>query len=98
MANYNLSKKGLNDLHGIWFFGAERWGVEQADNYTLKIDEMCEFLFENRGLGRDRSEIFKGLKSYPVGSHSIYYIEQGSNILVVRILHQRMDYERQLLN
>jgi len=98
MANYELSNKALNDLHGIWFSGASRWGKKQADNYSLKIDEMCEFLFENPGLGRDKSEVFDGLKSYPVGSHSIYYVEQDSSILVVRILHQRMDYEQHLLN
>lgn len=98
MANYTLSNEALNDLQEIWFFGASRWGIKQADNYTLKIDEMCEFIFENRGLGRDKTEVFEGLKSYPVGSHNIFYIEQGKHILVVRILHQKMDYEQHLLN
>ena len=98
MASYELSNQALADLQEIWRYGAERWGIKQADHYTLKINEICEFIVENRGLGRNKSEVIKGLKSYPVGSHSIFYFEQKHHIFVVRILHQRMDYERHLLN
>jgi len=98
MSRYELSKEALEDLSTIWFDGAKRWGINQADNYALKIDEMCDFLIENRGLGRDKSDVIAGLKSYPIGSHTLYYVEQGDSIVIIRILHQRMDYELHLLN
>lgn len=98
MANYLLSNNAVVDLRDIWSYGANQWDMTQADKYAIKIDKMCEFLFENPGIGKNRDEIYTGLKSHPIGSHSIYYVEQDQTILVVRILHQNMDSERHLLN
>ena len=62
MANYELSNQSLDDLKEIWRYGTERRGLKQADHYPLKIDEICEFIIENGGLGRGKSEVFTSLK------------------------------------
>ena len=95
---YNLSNQAVEDLKDIWFYGLEHWGIEQADNYLMKINEMCEFIFNNKKIGKNKSEIFEGLKSYQVNSHIIFYTEQNQTVYIIRFLHQSMDYEQHLLN
>jgi plasmid stabilization system protein ParE len=36
------------------------------------------------------------ISKYAVGSHLVFYRETGHDIVIVRILHQRMDVERHL--
>jgi toxin ParE1/3/4 len=99
MANqYHLSNQALDDLNAIWDFGAERWGRNKANSYATNIHNMCEFIASNMGLGKKRDEIFEGMKSYAVGSHVLFYIEQGEVIYVSRILHKSMDFERHFFN
>lgn len=98
MANYLLSHEAIADLQAIWLYGAEQWNIDQADRYAIKIDKMCEFLFSNPNIGKNRDQLYTGLRSNPVGSHRIYYLKQEQTILMVRILHQSMDSERYLLN
>lgn len=98
MANYEISREVEEDLRKIWLYGADRWGLKQANHYALKIDEMCEFLVDNRNIGRSRPEVIENLKSYPIGAHSIFYLDTEKTIYVVRILHQKMDVERHITN
>lgn len=98
MAGYRLSVEALKDLENIWFYGAEQWGMNRADEYSVKLDKMCEFLAENPGIGTSKEELYAGLVGHPLGSHTIYYLKLEKTILVVRILHQSMDAETQLLN
>ena len=41
--------------------------------------------------GRHREEIASGYRSFPQGEHLIFYVIQNRGIVIIGILHQRMD-------
>lgn len=47
-------------------------------------------------LGRECAEVRPGYRKYPSGSHALFYRLTDDGIDVVRILHERMDYERHI--
>ena len=47
-------------------------------------------------LGRECSEVRRGYRKYASGSHVLFYRPTTDGIDVVRILHERMDYERHI--
>lgn len=98
MTNYRLSVEALSDLEKIWFHGADQWGMNRADEYSMKLEKMCEFLAENPAIGTAKENLYPSLKGHPMGSHTIYYLKQEATILIVRILHQSMDVEKHILN
>lgn len=93
---YQLTRVTEEDLDGIWFYGLDTWGVEQADYYHQQLMQTIEHLAESPLQGYAESEILEGLRSYPSGSHRIYYRVEEGYILVARVLHQSMDAEQHL--
>ena len=98
MPTYKLTPLAMDDLREIWRYGAATWGLEPTEAYGEKILDAFEFLAENPHAGLSIEHIRVGYKRHPVGSHLIFYRVIGQGVEVVRILHQRMDTERQLKN
>ena len=48
-------------------------------------------LGENPNLGRSAHELAEGLRRFEHQSHIVFYEPQETNILIVRVLHKRMD-------
>ena len=48
-------------------------------------------LGENPNLGRSVHELAEGLRRFEHQSHIVFYEPQETNILIVRVLHKRMD-------
>lgn len=93
-----LSPAAAADLDNIWFYGADNWGYKQADSYQSQIIDMIVFLAEHPEMGKDRSTVKTGYKSYAIGSHVVFFRKTNTSIRVLRILHQRMDFVRHLVN
>lgn len=71
------------------------WGEAQADRYIGELESCCQMLGGNPALGRPCDDIRPGLRRMEHGKHVVFYRPQKSgDILVVRILHQRMLPER----
>lgn len=49
------------------------------------------------GLGNVRDNLRGGVRSLPVLSHVILYRVEGDTLIVLRILHRRMDISRSTL-
>lgn len=96
MADYALSNQADRDLTEIYIFSYRQFGQSQADAYLLTLDETFLSLAENPHLGRKIDAIRKGYFRYEHISHSIFYKIKGKDILVVRVLHQKMDAKRHL--
>jgi toxin ParE1/3/4 len=47
-------------------------------------------------LGRDVNHIRPGYRKIETASHSIFYRKAQDGMLIVPVLHQRMDFERHL--
>ena len=96
MPDYRLTPVAKSDLLGIWNYTLETWGKKQAENYLLNIESKLEQLADSPGLGIQRSEIGHGYYSFPVGKHIIFYLQSGSHIDIIGILHGRMDINKNL--
>jgi len=48
-------------------------------------------LSDTPGMGKKRDELAHGLRSFPFQSHVLYYIIQGKQFIVIRVLHKLME-------
>jgi toxin ParE1/3/4 len=91
-----LSPRAQADIDDIWEYTVERWGVRQAEIYVRLIKAAVEAVGADPGLGQNYDYVRSGYRRYMVGSHVVLYRVTAALIVVVRILHQRMDVERHI--
>ena len=96
MSEFRLTPAAQHDLSEIWDFTQDRWDVDQAEMYITEIRESIERVASDPGRGRRCDEIREGYRRYAVGSHLVFFVENGRAIDVIRILHQRMDPTRHM--
>jgi len=96
MRRYVLRPRAQRDLDEIWNYSAATWGIEQAELYVREIWRVIEILADDPRLGRPCDDIRAGYRKYPSRSHLVFYRVVEGGIDVVRILHQRMDFDRHL--
>ncbi len=96
MTGYLLSPATQNDVNGIWEYSVETWGIEQATSYIGNIRDTLDGLADGTRISRPVS-VRDGYRKILAGSHVVYFrVTDTGLIIVVRILHQRMDVERHL--
>ena len=96
MGVYKVSRKAEVDLAQMYEYGIEIFGLQQAKEYLLGMHTLFEVLADNTNLGHDASEFILSLKRFSYKSHTIFYLATDIDILIVRVLNQSMDYERNL--
>ncbi|MEW7292110.1 type II toxin-antitoxin system RelE/ParE family toxin [Aquimarina sp. 2304DJ70-9] len=96
MGVYRVSGKAETDLTKMYEYGIETFGLKQAKTYLLGMHTLFQVLADNTSLGRDASEFMLSLKRFSYQSHTIFYLPTDINILIVRVLNQSMDYEKNL--
>ncbi len=97
MTKFKFSNEAVKDLEEIWPYTKQTWSIEQADRYYNLIIDEVEFIASNPQTGRSIDYIKEGYKSTKVTSHVIYYKQvEDETILIVRVLHQRMDCENRM--
>ena|SRR6266496_3462963 len=82
-----VARSAVADLDGIWAFIANKEGIEVAERLVASLTSRFPLLARNPGIGRSRSDLREGLRSFPVASYRIYYRQEHQGI--VRILHIR---------
>jgi toxin ParE1/3/4 len=96
VTQYILSPRAQADLDEIWDYSAAHWGEGQAEAYVRQIQAAIELVAMTPSRGRPCEEIRHGYSKFTVGSHVLFYRLADDGIDVVRILHQRMDFDRRL--
>lgn len=96
MAKYELSKKANDDLNEIYLFSHSRFGEAKADAYLLALHERFLLLAAQPLSGRPIDHIRKGYFRHQHASHAILYQLTANGIIVMRVLHQRMDIRRHI--
>ncbi|MDE2711760.1 MAG: type II toxin-antitoxin system RelE/ParE family toxin [Acidobacteriota bacterium] len=94
MAAYRLTRRAAADLDAVFEYTAERFGLAQARSYFQSLHACCERLADNPRLGRSAESLATGLRRYEFRSHVVFYLEESGRIVVVRVLHERMDAPR----
>ena len=98
MANYDLSKKAAEDLYDIWNYTYETWSERQADRYYAILEQAFENIVSDpMSVGKACDALVQGLRSYHIRQHIIFYaLQANGRTLIVRILHEKIDYARHL--
>ena len=97
MRPYLLTVAARRDLIDIGRFTVEKWGKRQRDKYLRQLDDAFTLLAGQPDIGRVAENIKPGYKKFNHGSHVIFYrTGTESRIVVIRILHNRMDVNRHL--
>lgn len=97
MAKYLLSNKAVEDISKIWDYTYETWSENQADKYYELLIETRKEIAKSPTIGKNYDNIEKSILGFSVGKHIIFYQEvKPREILVVRILHERMDLKNRI--
>jgi len=80
------------DLDSIWNFIAAD-DIQAAERQIDRIGKIFQMLVENPLAGRERPELRKNLRSFPVGSYVVFYIPVSDGIEVARVMNSRQDID-----
>ncbi len=93
MRRYRLRRKAQRDLAEIWLQTADRWGVDQAEDYVSMIRRRIESLLEYPERGPIYRTAFAEFRKMACGHHRIFYLVTDEMIDVVHIVHERRDVD-----
>lgn len=96
MRQNRLTPAAVADLSSIWDFTEGRWDSRQAEIDVSEVRAAIERISADPERGRACDEIRDGYRRYSIGSHRIYYLTDAPTVDVIRILHQRVDPDRNL--
>ena len=96
MSGYVLTPAARADLDALWTFGEAQWGAARAELYIREIQRAVETVARDPRRGRPCDDVREGYFKFAVGSHVLFYRRRADVIDIVRILHQRMDFDRHL--
>ena len=88
---WRLTPRALEDLDAIAAYTIEKWGINRLESYVGSLTESFQRVADNPSLGREREDIHPGYRSFPVGSHIVFYVEDGNFINMIGIPHKSMD-------
>jgi toxin ParE1/3/4 len=89
--SFRLTREAAADVADIYRYSFDNFGETQADTYHDRLSECFRLLADTPFLGRDYSFLRPGLRRHEHASHSVYYRVTDTGILILRVLHQRMD-------
>lgn len=93
MSHYELAPRAAADLLEIVRYSKQKWGRVQAQRYREELDLALQQLGVSPSRGRSRETVAPGLRSCPVAQHLAFYVLRKSRVIVVRILHPRMNVD-----
>ena len=96
MAEYRLTPAAEGDLEAIWIYTVRQWGVEQAERYIDLLTAAFTELACSPMTAPSCNHIRQGYRRRRVEQHMVYFRITDYGIVVVRVLHGRMDAPRHL--
>jgi toxin ParE1/3/4 len=84
------------DLKSVRRYSQRTWGLERTVQYMTTLRDTMKGLVAGTAVSRKRDDLRPGLHMATSGRHCVFFEADQSRILVVRVLHDRMDYRRHL--
>ena len=76
------------DLVGVWLQVADDGGPDRGDEYISKLQAICELVASQPDIGVNRTDIAKGVRSFPLDRYVIYYEQHGPTVIgTARLAH-----------
>lgn len=86
MAEYRLSRSADQDFFDIYVYGAQTFGVRQAETYAAGMQRRFQEIADTPRRYQAVDAIRSGYRRSVYGAHAIYYREEGEGVLIARIL------------
>ncbi|CAN7662045.1 type II toxin-antitoxin system RelE/ParE family toxin [Ensifer sp. ENS11] len=97
MPELAITPLAREDVKEIGRYTQRTWGVAQRDVYLRGFAALFERLRTGAIVGRLRSEVRDGLLCYPYNRHLVFFRrDRHGDVVILRVLHERMDFERHL--
>ena len=90
-AQFRLTPRAAADLDEIADYTILEWGPAQMEDYLRTLNKRFEWLARNPFAGRERNDVRPGYRSFPEGSHVIFYILNDESVDIIGIPHKSMD-------
>ena len=91
------TSEATDDLDEIWDYSAVTWGEAQADRYLKDIRAAASRLADGQISGTAENQVRPNLRRVVVRLNVIWFRVVGTELRVVRVLHQSRDAGVQLL-
>ena len=96
MTRLVLTEIARADLVSIRRYSTRTWGQEQTTNYMNALRDTLTGVVRGTVITRSRDDLRPGIQMAISGRHCIFFESDEARVLVVRVLHDRMDYRRHL--
>ena len=90
-AAFRLTPRAVADLDAIADYTIETWGEDQLANDLRSMNSRFDWLAGNPFAGRERNDVHPGYRSFPQGSHVIFYLIGDGHVDIIGIPHKSMD-------
>jgi toxin ParE1/3/4 len=84
------------DLKSIRRYSQRMWGPDRTAQYMAALRDTMKGLLAGTVVSRNRDDLRPGLQMAASGRHCVFFEADESRILVIRVLHDRMDHQRHL--
>ena len=89
-----LTAAAAKDIESILDQSAAEFGLLRTEKYHESLKRCLELLSENPGMGTTAEDVRAGYRRFSHERHVVFYRASKGGILVVRVLHARMDVSR----
>lgn len=96
MKRFTLRPSASDDIDEIWRYTDLRWGEAQADAYVREIEAAIRRLATAPPPSSRCDAIKQGYLRLRAGSHFVFAIPIDQELIVIRVLHQSMDFGEHL--
>ena len=97
LAEVLVSARAREDIKEIGRFSQRQWGRKQRNTYLGEMETVIASLRRDNPGVQKVDEIRPGLLSVRSGSHIVFFNRRDNgDVVILRILHQRMDFRRHL--
>ena len=91
MLSLKLLPKAITDLENIYEFTLSSWGLKKAENYQDELFEGMLTITQNPKIGSIYFFKEGNYRKININRHLIFYRQSKKEIIVVRVLHDKID-------
>ena len=90
---HRLAPEAEADLNELWFYIASNGSVDAADRFVDALTNRFFLLATHTRAGRQRDDLSRGMRMFPVGDYIVLYRIDGDDVVIVRVVRGSRDLE-----
>lgn len=92
LKGFRLTPAAQNDLDAIWEYTVLQWSANQAESYLRGLQKAFDLLVYQPRIGRERREVNPPVRLHAYRLHMVIYRIEGDYIEVIRVAHNRQNW------